>query len=103
MELDVNKTALITVTFSALAAGAVGLAGATAAFPSDGSAADTAKGLQDKGFNVRLNGTVSGALSKCIVTGVQGLNNSNIGADGAVIDPSQRTTVFVDISCPPQQ
>jgi hypothetical protein len=98
-----NKFVITTATFGALTAGALGLAGAVAAFPSDGSAADTVKSLQDKGFNVRLNGTVSGSLSKCTVTGVQGLNNSNVDASGAIIDPSQRTTVFVDISCPSQQ
>jgi hypothetical protein len=98
-----RKIIIATVTFGALSAGALGLAGAATAFPSDGSAADTVKSLQDKGFNVRLNGTVSGSLSKCTVTGLHGLNNSNVDDSGSIIDSSQRTTVFVDVSCPSQQ
>lgn len=55
-----KKIVITTVTIGALTAGALALAGAAAAFPSDGSAAATVKSLQDKGFNVRLNGMVSG-------------------------------------------
>ena len=96
-----KKIVITTITFGALTAGAIGLAGAAAAFPSDGSAEDTVKSLQDKGFNVQLNGSVNGQpLSKCTVTGVNGLRNSNVDASGAVIDRTQIATVSVDVACP---
>jgi hypothetical protein len=96
-----KKIVVTFVTFGALTAGAVGLAGAAAAFPSDGSAADTVKSLQDKGFNVQLNGSVNGQpLSKCTVTGVHGLSNSNVDQSGAVVDRTQLATAFVDVVCP---
>jgi hypothetical protein len=95
------KTAIITITLGALTAGAVGLAGAAAAFPSDGSAADTVSSLRDKGFDVQVNGSVNGQqLSRCTVTGVHGLSNSNVDASGAVIDRTKLTMAFVDVVCP---
>jgi hypothetical protein len=33
------------------------------------------------------------------VTGIEGLNSSNIDASGHRIDPKQFDTVYVDISC----
>ena len=80
------------------------MAGAAAAFPSGStSAADTVENLQARGFAVQLNGTVNGPLSECTVTGVHGLNNSNVDEWGRLIDPSQCSTAFVDISCPSNQ
>jgi hypothetical protein len=64
---------------------------ATAAPTGGSNAADTVKTLRDMGYNVLLNGTVSGPLSQCIVTGVHGLADS---------DPAVFTTSYVDISCP---
>ncbi len=43
------------------------------------------------GYNVQLNGTVSGPLSQCIATGVHGVADSN---------PTVFTTAYVDVSCP---
>jgi hypothetical protein len=75
-----------------LAAGSLVVAPTAAAAPTGGSnAADTVKTLRDMGYNVQLNGTVSGPLSQCIATGVHGLANS---------DPTVFTTAYVDISCP---
>ena len=50
------------------------------------------------GYAVQINGTVSGPLSQCIVTGVHGLSNSD--QSGHRIDPTVFTTAYVDISCP---
>ena len=75
-----------------LAAGSLAVAPAAAAAPTGGSnAADTVKTLRDMGYNVQLNGTVSGPLSQCITTGVHGVADSN---------PTVFTTAYVDVSCP---
>jgi hypothetical protein len=96
-----KKIAITTVTLGALAAGALGLAGSAAAVPTGGqSAADVVKSFQDQGFNVQLNGTANVPLSRCTVTGVHGLSNSNVNSQGQRIDPTQATTVFVDVDCP---
>ncbi len=75
-----------------LAAGSLAVASTAAAAPTGGSnAADTVNTLRDMGYNVQLNGTVSGPLSQCITTGVHGVANSN---------PTVFTTAYVDVSCP---
>jgi hypothetical protein len=75
-----------------LAAGSVAVAPTAAAAPTGGSnAADTVNTLREMGYNVQLNGTVSGPLSQCITTGVHGVTSSN---------PTVFTTAYVDISCP---
>jgi hypothetical protein len=87
-----QKFAIATTAVGILAAGAVALASTATAAPTGGSnAADTVKALRDMGYNVQLNGTVSGPLSQCIATGVHGLANT---------DPTVFTTAYVDISCP---
>jgi hypothetical protein len=87
-----QKFAIATTAVGILAAGAVALASTATAAPTGGSnAADTVKTLRDMGYSVQLNGTVSGPLSQCIVTGVHGLANT---------DPTVFTTAYVDISCP---
>jgi hypothetical protein len=87
-----QKFAIGTAIAGLLAAGAIGLAGTAAAVPTGGgSAAETIKALQDMGYTVQINGTVSGPLSQCIATGVHGLSNS---------DPTVFTTAYVDITCP---
>jgi hypothetical protein len=75
-----------------LTAGSLAVAPTAAAAPTGGSnAADTVKTLRDMGYDVQLNGTVSGPLSQCITTGVHGVADSN---------PTAFTTAYVDISCP---
>jgi hypothetical protein len=79
---------------------ALGTAGQAAAGPTYfGNAQDTVNALQAQGFNVILNGAAVYPLSGCKVTGVEGLNSSNVNAAGARIDRTQFDTVYVDISC----
>lgn len=90
-----NKFTITTSIFGALAATALGLAGAAAAASTGGSsAADTVSSLQAQGYNVQLNGSATAPLSQCAVTGVHGDSPGRI-------DSTQFTTVYVDISCPP--
>jgi hypothetical protein len=81
----------------------IGFAGAAAAAPSGfsnfGNAQDTVNALQAMGYNVILNGAAVYPLSSCKVTGVEGLDNSNIDSAGSRIDPAKFDTVDVDISC----
>ena len=87
-----KKVNIATTVVGILAVGTLAVVPAAAAAPTGGSnAADTVKTLRDMGYNVQLNGTVSGPLAQCIVTGVHGLANS---------DPTVFTTAYVDISCP---
>jgi hypothetical protein len=87
-----KKLAIATATASLFAAGAIGLAPTAAAIPTGGgSAADTITTLQDMGYAVQINGTVTGPLAQCIVTGVHGVSNSA---------PTVFTTAYVDVSCP---
>ena len=68
-----KKFTITAATVGALAATALGLAGAAAAAPTGGSSAsDTVSSLQAQGYNVQLNGSVTAPLSQCIVTGVNG-------------------------------
>jgi hypothetical protein len=79
---------------------ALGSAAAATAAPSGfGNAQDTINALQGQGFNVVLNGAAVYPLSGCKVTGIEGLNSSNIDSSGNRIDPTQFDTVYVDISC----
>jgi hypothetical protein len=85
-----------------LATSAVGFAAtaaATSGFPSYGNAQDTVNALLAQGYNVQLNGAAVYPLSGCKVTGIEGTNNSNINPAGGLIDRTQETTVYVDISC----
>jgi hypothetical protein len=87
-----QKFAIATIVAGILAVGTVTVAPMAAAAPTGGSnAADTVKALRDMGYNVQLNGTVSGPMTQCIVTGVHGLANG---------DPTVFTTAYVDVSCP---
>lgn len=74
-------------------------AAAPSGFANFGNAQETVNALQAKGYNVILNGAAVYPLSSCKVTGVEGLNNSNIDSSGSRIDPTQFDTVYVDISC----
>jgi hypothetical protein len=88
------------VSFLALAAiWPPSVAAAPSGFSNFGNAQDTVNALQAKGYNVILNGAAVYPLSGCKVTGVEGLNNSNIDSSGSRIDPTLFDTVYVDISC----
>jgi hypothetical protein len=86
-----------------LAAATLGSPDAAGAAPSGpggfGNAQDTINSLQAQGFNVQLNGAAVYPLSGCRVTGIEGLHDSNVNSNGSIIDPTQFTTVYVDISC----
>jgi hypothetical protein len=76
------------------------LAAPAAAVPNGfGNAQDTINALQSQGYNAQLNGAAVYPLSGCKVTGVEGLNSSNINPSGSRIDPTGFDTVYVDISC----
>ena len=67
-----------------------------------GSATDTVHELQSRGYHVQLNANTTAPLSQCSVTDVHGLSDSNIDNRGHKIDPSQFTTVYVNVQCRPQ-
>lgn len=85
-----------TATVAALAAAALGLAGtatAAAVATGPGDAQDTVHALQAQGYNVQLNGSAASVpLPQCTVTGMHGMPDSST-------DPTQFTTVYVDVSC----
>jgi hypothetical protein len=95
-----NTFIVAVAVVSTLTATTLGLASPAAAAPSGlGNAQDTINALQNQGFNVILNGAAVYPLSTCKVTGIEGLNSSNIDASGQRIDPTKFDTVYVDISC----
>jgi hypothetical protein len=95
-----NTLTLAAGVFGTLIATALGFASLAVAAPSGfGNAQDTINALQSQGFNVVINGAVVNPLSGCKVTGVEGLNSSNIDSSGQRIDPTRFDTVYVDISC----
>jgi hypothetical protein len=86
---------------SGLATGILVFAAPAQATPTGtSSAADTVNSLQAAGFDVQINGAVEGPLSRCTVTGIDGLNNSNVNSADQRIDSSQFDAVYVDVSCP---
>jgi hypothetical protein len=95
--ITVTAVWLGTLVFAAAAPATA--AAAPSGFSNFGNAQDTVNALQAKGYNVILNGAAVYPLSSCKVTGVEGLNNSNIDSSGSRIDPTQFDTVYVDISC----
>jgi len=100
-----RRFAITTATVAALAVAGLGLAGGAAATPTvvGGSAADTVKSLQDGGYNVAINGATNGMqLSRCTVTGVDGLNGTMTMAALMKMlgEPTEFDTVYVDIVCP---
>jgi hypothetical protein len=95
-----NTFALAVAVLGTFTATTLGLASSAAAAPSGfGNAEDTMNALQSQGFDVVLNGAAVYPLSGCKVTGIEGLNSSNIDASGRRIDPTKFDTVYVDISC----
>jgi hypothetical protein len=94
-----TKLTLLLCTAAVLA---LGLAAPAAAAPSGTeSAEDTVRELQSRGYHVQVNSNATTSLSLCKVMGVHGLADSNINDDGHRIDPSQHTTVYVNLSCQP--
>ena len=95
-----NTFTVAVAVLGTFTATTLGLASSAAAAPSGfGNAQDTINALQSQGFNVVVNGAAVYPLSGCKVTGIEGLNNSNIDAAGRRIDPTKFDTVYVDISC----
>jgi hypothetical protein len=91
---------IAATTLTAAITASLWLAGPATAAPTGGtSASDTVKWLQDQGYNVVLNGRPNGPLSQCIATGIHGMRDSNVDANGRRIDPSKHTTVYIDLSC----
>ena len=94
-----QKFAIAATAASILAVGTLILASTAAAAPTGGSnAADAVKNLRDMGYSVQLNGSLTGSLSECTVTGVHGLSDTD--AAGQRVDAGQFGTVYVDVSCP---
>lgn len=94
-----KKLSIIAV----LVAASMGFPAAALAAPGGpggfGNAQDTINALQAQGYNVQLNGAAVYPLSGCKVTGIEGMRDSNIDSNGAIIDRTELTTVYVDISC----
>jgi hypothetical protein len=96
-----KKFGFAAIIASGLAAGVLGFAVPGHATPTGtSSAADTVKSLQDAGYDVQINGVAQVPLSRCRVTGIHGLNNSNVNSADQRINSSQFDTVYVDVSCP---
>jgi hypothetical protein len=88
-----NRFAIAIGIAGVSATTALGLSAVATAAPSGpGSASDVVQSLKEQGYNVMLNGTVSGPLSECSVTAVH--NPDRTGRAAAL------TTVYVDVNCP---
>jgi hypothetical protein len=73
----------------------LGLAPAASAAPTNvGSAQNTVDRLTALGYNVAINGSKTAPLTECSVVGVH-------PGDPGIAVPSQFTTIWVDVSCPP--
>jgi hypothetical protein len=95
-----NTFTLAVAVIGGFTATTLGFVGAAVGAPSGfGNAQDTINALQSQGFNVILNGATVYPLSGCKVTGIEGLNSSNIDSSGRRIDPEQFDTIYVDIPC----
>ena len=92
-----KKFGFAAILAGGLATGVLGFAAPAQAAPT-GTAAATVNSLQAKGYDVQINGVAQAPLSQCTVTGVHGLNNSNVNSAGR-INSSQFDTVYVDVSC----
>ena len=83
-----NTIITAVAALGAFSVTAFGAAGEAAAAPSGpGNAQYTINALQKQGFNVVLNGAAVYPLSGCKVTGIEGLNSSNVDSSGRRIDP----------------
>ena len=96
-----KKLGFSAIIASGLAAAVFGFAPPAQATPAGtSSAADTVNSLQAEGYDVQINGVAQVPLSQCTVTGIDGLNNSNVNSADQRINSSQFDTVYVDVSCP---
>lgn len=80
----------------------LGLAAPASAADADAktrSPADVIAQLEEQGHHVQLNGSSNVPLSQCKLTGVHGLNDSNLDTSGNRIDSDLYTTVYVDVVC----
>jgi len=94
--IAMKKFALSVGTAAVMAAAALELAGAAAAAPAGpGSASDVIKQLQDEGYAIQLNGNRTAPLSDCNVLEV----DPSVSGPAS---PTEFTTVYVNISCPPR-
>jgi hypothetical protein len=91
-------TFIATGLIGLVAAAAVGLPVAAAVPTGSTSAADTVRTLQDMGYSVQINGSVTEPLSQCKVTGVHGLTATD--STGRRVNPTQFDTAYVDVDCP---
>lgn len=92
-----KKIAFATLTAPALAALAIGLAGAaSAAAPTTGSASDTIHQLKDEGHEVIVNKTGEAPLGKCTIIATRHDRHEHHG--GAEKD--RYNTEYVDAFCP---
>ncbi len=74
-----KKFGFAAIVATGLAAGVLGFASPALAAPT-GTAADAVKSLQGAGYDVQINGAAQAPLSQCTVTGIHGLNNSNVNS-----------------------
>src|ERR1700738_3074953 len=86
---------ITSLTAAALGAAALGQAGAAAAFPNAGTAADVVDSLTAEGYNVQGNARLQVPLKVCPLTGVR----PKLG-DSAPLEEKQHPQVFVGVSCP---
>ena len=90
--------ALVVVALAAASIRFGAMAAADPVWPvaGNGSAADTIGDLQDQGYTVAINGSITAPLERCLVTAIHNPDRS-----GGKPDPS--TTVYLDASCPPER
>ena len=92
-----NRFLCTAITFGALSATALGLAGTAAADPLGGdSASDVVTRLQDRGYDVQVQGDTEAPLSECTASQISGLAGTNAAGQGGV---SAGSTVYVTLSC----
>ena len=96
--MTVGTTTAATISLMTIVG--LGLAApASAADAKTRSPADVIAQLEDQGHHVQLNGSSNVPLSQCKLTGVHGLNDSNLDTSGNRIDSDLYTTVYVDVVC----
>ena len=103
--MSVLKTkSVATAAAGVLAAVGLAPAGLAAADPPTASAADVVvQHLKDEGYAVSFNMPSNMALSRCTVSGIDGLN-ATMSSDGNIMmmmgPDSRNTTVYVTLNCP---
>jgi hypothetical protein len=98
-----NGFTIAATVMSGFAAATIAFAGAADAAPIvDETAAEAADSLQADGYAVQFNGIQRGPLTKCMVTGVHGLDGRmmSMAEMFGSMDPATFGTVYLDINCP---